>query len=403
MEEEKKQENQNIEEKPEEQIVSETPDLTEEPEVKEVPETAEVSDKPEEQENPESPETQEKAETTDNPEEKKEAEAQENPEEQEASETAENPEDPEKQESRKKRKRPGKRKLKQFIFVGLLAIAALMCLMIALHLLDVDNRFVRAVNAGMSESWALENNEIQLKDSEAPNDTSFIDIEYNEVKSFKGKKFKNKSLGSLAEKYIAALEGCRTAIEENDPDKDFDKFWGAFSQSYGQRVEAIYDLYNGDYGIELDEVGAAEELDDLKLSAWSLKKTADIKFTRVKAEEKKDENEAGSESEAEAESDSDSGLETVLQATVTNDSGFDLEYINIEVELYDEKGGLIETATAYADNIKNKDEFKLRIYQLEETKADAYKITSVQCHRKDEAKPKAESKEEALLSLLKSA
>jgi len=366
MEEEKNREKLNIQDDPETAIIEETPEETDKPKDQEVPETAEsqiLTD------NTEAPETSE------------------------AAETADDQGEPEKQEIPKKKKRLSKRKLKQFIFVGMLAIAALLCLLIAFRLLDVDSRFVRAVNAGLSESWALENNEIQLKENKAPYDTSFIDIEYDNVKEFKDKDFRDESLGKLAGEYIAALEGCRTAIKENDPGKDYDKFWGAFSQSYGQRVEAIYDLYSGDYGIEIEDPEAKEEIDELKLSAWSLKKTADIKFTRVKAEENKTENEG--EGETETETEAGSGLDTALQATVTNDSGFDLEYINIEVELYDEKGELIETATAYAENIKNKAKFDLRIYQTTETQADAYKITSVLCHRKKEAKPEAENKEKA--------
>lgn len=367
MEEEKNREKLNIQDDPETAVIRETPEETDKPKDQEVPETAEVPEAVEDADGQAAPETAE------------------------AAETADDQGEPEKQEIPKKKKRRSKRKLKQFIFVGMLAIAALLCLLIAFRLLDVDSRFVRAVNAGLSESWTLENNEIQLKENKAPYDTSFIDLEYDSVKEFKDKDFRDESLGKLAGEYIAALEGCRTAIKENDPGKDYDKFWGAFSQSYGQRVEAIYDLYSGDYGIEIEDPEEKEEIDELKLSAWSLKKTADIKFTRVKAEENKTENEG--EGETETETEAGSGLDTALQATVTNDSGFDLEYINIEVELYDEKGELIETATAYAENIKNKAEFDLRIYQTEETKADAYKITSVLCHRKKEAKPEAENKE----------
>ena len=373
MEEEKNREKLNIQDDPETAVIRETPEETDKPKDQDVPETAESKTLTDNTEAPETADDQNVPETVD------------------AAESSDDQKGPEAQKSPKKKKRLSKRKLKQFIFVGMLAIAALLCLLIAFRLLDVDSRFVRAVNAGLSESWALENNEIQLKENKAPYDTSFVDIEYDKVKEFKDKKFRDESLGKLAGEYITALEGCRTAIKENDPGKDYDKFWGAFSQSYGQRVEAIYDLYSGDYGIEIEDSEAKEEIDELKLSAWSLKKTADIKFTRVKAEENKTENEG--EGETETETEAGSGLDTALQATVTNDSGFDLEYINIEVELYDEKGELIETATAYAENIKNKAKFDLKIYQTTETQADAYKITSVLCHRKEDAKPEAENKE----------
>ena len=286
---------------------------------------------------------------------------------QENTEIAESPEATEVPKTRKKRKRPGTRKQRQFINVGILGILALLCLIIVMTLVDVDSRFLRAFDSGIKESWALDNNEIQLKDSEGANDTSFIDAEYDAVKAFRYSTFKDETLGELAAKYISALEGCRSAIEENDPDKDYDTFWSSFSQSYGQRLEAIYDLYTGDYGLEFEDPEYKEELDEMMLSAWSLKKTADIRFTRVRA----DESEEGAEESR-----------TVLGATVSNDSGFDLEYINIEVELYDEKGELIETATAYANNIKKGADFDLKCYQTEDAKADSYKITSVSCRRK---------------------
>lgn len=277
----------------------------------------------------------------------------------------------EKTPENKGKKKVGRRK-KQLIIIAALFLAVLACLPIALNMTDTDSRFIRAVNGAILKSWALENNEVELKDSTAPNDTSFINIEYNAVKNFSKSKFKDKELGNLAAKYISALEGCRSAVKENDPDKDYDQFWSSFSQSYGQRVEALYDLYKGNYCLNFDELESSEERDEFLLTAWSLKKTAEIKFTRSKKEKSEDEDEEGSALEA----------NSVLTATVRNDSGFDLEYINIEVELYDENGELIEETTAYADNVKKDAEFELKCYQIAEGKADSYLITSVSCKRK---------------------
>lgn len=270
-----------------------------------------------------------------------------------------------------KKRKPASKKL--LLLIVVLEIALLAALVETLNITSIDNRFIRAMDHGVVAGWQLENGEQELKDSAKTNDTSFIDCEYEAVKAFKGRAFRDEKLGALAADYIKALDGCREAAEKYDPDRNYDKFWGKFSQYYGRRIDAIYKIYRGDFGLRLEGEGIKDRKNDLMVSAWALEKSGTIEFSR-KIEEKKPENGEGDE-----QTDAEETDVVCYTATVNNDSGFDLEYINIEVELYDEDNNLIETTTAYADNIKKGKEFKLKCSQTTDTKVASYRVSSIIC------------------------
>jgi hypothetical protein len=55
----------------------------------------------------------------------------------------------------------------------------------------------------------------------------------------------------------------------------------------------------------------------------------------------------------------------------------------MEVQLYDEKGMLIEVADAYAENIKKLANFKISFWQASQVKAAEYMVSSVTCKKAD--------------------
>lgn len=255
-----------------------------------------------------------------------------------------------------KKKKKSKKNIILLIFIvimlGLLAWAVVVLSGTA----DVDSRFVRDLDRAMTASWAQKNDEFALQ-SKKGTSVDFIELEYSTVSGYKDEKFKNKKLGKLAKTYISSLEACREAAASADPDKDFGKFWEAFSEPYGTRIKSLYDIYKGKYGFSLDDPGYAKKKDKFLAHGWLLKKVDSIEFSRTS-------NEDGTKA---------------LKAKVKNDSGFDLKHVNLEVELYDKRGNMRESVTVFAENIKRGEEFELLGYQMSGSKITGYRIVSETC------------------------
>ena len=266
----------------------------------------------------------------------------------------------------KKEKRRRKKKIKKILLsIELVLLAAVFVYAIILlrSMTSVDARFLRDMSRGLTASWMLESGELELQNRDAPHSTEFVGTEYKFVSKYRKSSFEDNKLGELAKAYINALKQCKSVAESNDPDKDFDGFWKEFSQPYGERLTAVYKIYNGEYGLVLDEETAGEEKDNLLAQGWILSKVGDIEFTRHQNE---------------------NGV-IVYNAELKNDSGFDLEFLDLEVELYDKDGNLIETASAYEENINNNAPVKLAFYQTSEEDVTQYRIKSEICRVKSAA------------------
>ena len=254
-----------------------------------------------------------------------------------------------------------KKKSKKKIIL-LVSIAVLTALLIwALALLSreagTDARFIRDLDRGLTASWAQKNDEFRLQKKEEGMSTGFIDLEYSAVSAYKDQKFRNKKLGKLAKAYIASLEACREAAKTADPNEDFNKFWAAFSEPYAERIKAIYGIYKGKYKLELDDSSYKKKKNMFLAQGWILQKVDNISISRK-------ENKDGT---------------VTLKAKVKNDSGFDLKYVNLDLELYNKKGKAVEKLSIFAENIKKGEEFELLGYQLSGSKIDGYKIVSETC------------------------
>ena len=253
-----------------------------------------------------------------------------------------------------------KRSKKEIIL--LVSIAVLLALTVwAVVLLSreagTDARFIRDLDRGLTASWAQKNDEFRLQKKEEGMSTNFIDLEYSAVSAYKEQKFRNKKLGKLAKAYIASLEECREAAAVADPNEDFDKFWEAFSEPYGERIKTVYSIYKGKYDLELDDPGYKKKKNMFLAQGWILQKVDGISISREK-------NKDGT---------------VALRAKVKNDSGFDLKYVNLDLELYNKKGKAVEKLSIFAENIKKGEEFELLGYQLSGSKIDGYKIVSETC------------------------
>lgn len=237
-------------------------------------------------------------------------------------------------------------------------IAVLLGLIVQLYfLMTPDARFLRDMTRGLNKSWALENGEIELQKRDAAHSVEFVGIEYDAVARYRDKTFRDGDLKKMALEYIDALENCKSVSATLDPNKDYDAFWKEFSKPYGERLTAIYKLYKNGYDFDPAGKEPSEEKDHLLAQGWILNKVEDIEFT-------KQQNEDG---------------EAYFAGVIENDSGFDLVFLNLEIALYDKEGKLIETAEAYAEDIKKGDSVELVFYQSTETEATQFRIVSEIC------------------------
>ena len=273
---------------------------------------------------------------------------------------------PEKQEKQKKQKKPqkpkkGRKNSKKTLVLIIICLGLALATAAAYLVLltSPDRRFCRAVERGVQNGWKVKGAEANLRRTDRTNDTSFIDAEYEAVCQYKDVKFRSRKLGKLAKEYIAALEDCREVIATTSPDMDFNGFWRKFSDPYGQRISALYGMQKRGMGFDLRRAGHEEECSELLLQGWAIEKASKIKFRIKKGEDG----------------------ERLFVAKVKNDSGYDLAYLDLTVELYGKDSKLLETDSAYAEYIKKGGTAKMVFYEAGESKAVDYAVTAVSCSR----------------------
>lgn len=255
--------------------------------------------------------------------------------------------------------KPQRRKRKRILLVVLILILAAGTaaeIMIIKSMSTADRVFVRSIQRGLYSGWDLDRNEMQLAGTGQITDTSFVDKELEAVNSFKNRKFQDEELGRMADDYISALRACRSAAHRYSPGKDYDLFWENFSLPYGKRMEALYRIYTGEYNLSLDDTHYPEEVSNLLLQGWAIGKTRTLSFDIADTET------AGTE----------------FRTDFVNDSGYDLKYLDIELELLDADGKVITTASVYEEDIRNGSNAVLRFFHVGR-KCAGYRIIGMTC------------------------
>lgn len=247
------------------------------------------------------------------------------------------------------------------LVTAMLIIATIVAAVVFFNVATPDERFIRSANRGMVAGWEKSEPESTLRNVDLETDITFIEEEYAAVRPFRHSKFRDEGLGAAAAEYIEALEECHKAIKENDPADGFNTFWKSFSEPYGRRIRAIYNLEKGNYGF-LEEIPDSyiEDKEELLLQGWALIKTETIAFDRAKGNKKNE-----------------------LTAKVTNDSGHDLDFIELAVDLYDKEGKLAETATVYESDIKKGKDVVLHCYETVEGRTHEYVVKAINCEMAD--------------------
>lgn len=257
----------------------------------------------------------------------------------------------------------GRREVRKFLvkYDKFVVIGLFICLLILIFILSREvttgNRFYRDLVRGLDNSLKISSDETDVQAIEGKKQTDFILREYDAVYSYKNLEFKDEEIKPLAQAYISALEGCKGAIETYNPDTDYENFWKEFSPYYGQRIQSLCNLYKlKENAFDDIKNKYPEKFKNLLLNGWAIEKTASINFQKTK---------------------DDKGNE-IYQATVLNDSGYDMEYFNIEILLLSGKSDIIDTTSAYVENWQKNTEKTLQFYKTSK-KVKAYRINGVTC------------------------
>lgn len=254
-----------------------------------------------------------------------------------------------------------RRNLKLIILIMIAFMVLEVLALISLN--TVDRRFMRDLAVGLEKGWNLENNEMELQDKEENNETAFLNYEYDAISKYEGAKFRSKRLGELANRYIEVL---RTSIEianKYDVNKKFNAFWKEFSPYYGERTRILYELYKKGYRLQTTKKEYKEENNNIIAQGWALEKSETIDFKKI----------------------DDKKGNIVYRAEFENDSGFDLEYLNYDIQLLDKKGNIVEMVSAYASDIKAEDQINMEFYLVGENVVK-YTVVSETCQIKKNEK-----------------
>lgn len=254
-------------------------------------------------------------------------------------------------------KKPRKKlKNKLLLVVVLILVAGVAAEVSALlTMTNIDRRFTRSVERGLYDGWTLDGGELQLQTDGRITDTAFIDAEYEAISEYVHRKYKDDELGHLANEYISALNECRRAAARHDPAKDFDTFWTHFSEPYGRRVKALYSMHMGDFSFLLENEEYNNEIDNIVAQGWLLDAIDSLSFNKTI-----------------------DGDALVFRTRLLNESGYDIEYLDLEIELLNKKGDVVETSSVYVTEVPADEMMDLRFISTSPNAAQ-YRIVSEAC------------------------
>lgn len=216
---------------------------------------------------------------------------------------------------------------------------------------SVDEQFINSMEQGLEKRWEITDSQ---PDGTKEDWKAYINAEYSAVEKYKDEKFEDKELGKLAKEYITSLSQALDIVDEYNPASNYERFWNAYLPYYSQRNSIIRAIYNGNYGFTVSEENQ-ETLDELLTSGWLSDMLEDIKFT------------------AKTEYDW-----TTYTASVVNDSGFDLDYVSIEINLLDKSGKTVDVTYASVENW-DKDSTRNLEFMSDNSQASSYELVGGDC------------------------
>lgn len=205
-----------------------------------------------------------------------------------------------------------------------------------------DQAFLSDLATGLQHAWDIEVTENQVKKENELIDLyeQEYDAELTNLDHYKDASFKSKRLEELADKYIDALHTGKDALKYYK--EDHDRFEEAQDSMYSIRNGVLLELIR-DYGFEVDSKHQ-EYLDEMLSNSASSKLNGD-----------KDENIEEFVSKFDfkrVDDDYDSDYHD-YEAVVKNTTGIDFKEFNVDINLLDKKGTILETENDEKNNYDN--------------------------------------------------
>ena len=247
-----------------------------------------------------------------------------------------------------------KKKIALLVIIILLIAAVAAEVFIIRRMSTVDMLFMRSVERGVTEGWKTDNGDLQLKEQGMVTETGFIEKELEYTAEYRDKAFKDSELKELAHSYIDDLKRCSGAAKNHDPVTESEAFWGEFAEPYTERLVQLRRLF-----VENEYMGRSwdqypDQLDEILFRGWIAEKIPELSFEVT---------------------DAGNGINKYT-AKLYNDSGYDIDYINVDVEIYDSKDKLIGVAEVYQEDIKNGRSGELNFYYANKGKI-SYRVSGV--------------------------
>lgn len=208
-----------------------------------------------------------------------------------------------------------------------------------------DSDFIADLEEALQARWNIsdtadenyESGKITSEDALYDEYQKAVDTEYDMVSKYLNERFRDSKLQELAVSYINALKDQKDTAKTRLTNTDAEKTW---SDAYNTRAKILQQLVN-DYGVKVrDEY--QDNLNELLADGSSVQKSEDEKEAIEKLlkdfhfEQTADEY----------------GFKTYT-ATVQNSSGYDFDEFDVNINLLDSDGTLVETQYAYVSNWKN--------------------------------------------------
>ena len=211
-----------------------------------------------------------------------------------------------------------------------------------------DDSFVQDMSKGLQARWDLNAIDEQkegydeiLVNSKEYQDMmiSYIDAELNEIEKYAEEKFENKNLQEIAIKYINLLEKHKEICDYITV--DYDKYYGEFEPIYNERSKVIESMVK-DYGMTVYEEHQSI-LDDF-LTNSQLVKDQESKQNAI--------NSMLQNIQFQEVTDDGFGWRT-YQAVVENTTGIDFKTLQININLLDADGVIVETTYDQVSSFNN--------------------------------------------------
>lgn len=225
-----------------------------------------------------------------------------------------------------------------------------------------DDDFMAALSQGLEDRWSLDDgSEYEYyTDEHKEIYTKYVNAELDKVEDFTTKKFKDTTLQEKAIKYINALKAQKEALDyvTVDPEQ-YEEKWGT---AYNERSKLITEFVNN-YNLTVSD-DYANTLKEFEINAKEVEQNEEIK-------ESIQEMLASVEFQAERDEYSDWVTYT---GVIENTAGVDFNSFEININLLDKDGMIVESLFDSISNLKKGQKAKIEFSTDQEFKTTSLEI-----------------------------